>query len=81
MGRGGGGSAAGLRLPRLSLICRVAALYRASKHDCDVCRLKPRCCPKEPAPEGTRSIHEGARDLARAIAQDRRLLRLTAAAE
>jgi Transposase DDE domain len=23
-------------------------LYRASKYDCDVCRLKPRCCPKEP---------------------------------
>src|SRR5580692_2124662 len=23
--------------------------YRASKYDCQVCRLKPRCCPKEPA--------------------------------
>jgi hypothetical protein len=24
-------------------------LYRASKYNCDVCHLKPRCCPKEPA--------------------------------
>ena len=24
-------------------------LYRASKHDCDACPLKPRCCPKTPA--------------------------------
>ena len=31
--------------------------------------LKPRCCPKEPARKVPRSIHEGARDLARAIAQ------------
>ena len=23
--------------------------YRASKHDCQACRLKPQCCPKEPA--------------------------------
>ena len=22
--------------------------YRASKYDCEACRLKPRCCPKEP---------------------------------
>ena len=44
-------------------------LYRASKYDCDVCRLKPRCCPKEPARKVPRSIHEGARDLARDIAK------------
>jgi hypothetical protein len=24
-------------------------LYRASKRDCDVCPLKPTCCPKEPS--------------------------------
>jgi hypothetical protein len=23
--------------------------YRVSKYDCEACRLKPRCCPKEPA--------------------------------
>jgi transposase len=43
-------------------------LYRASKYDCDACALKPRCCPKEPARKVPRSIHEGARDLAREIA-------------
>ena len=39
-------------------------LYRASKHDCQACTLKPRCCPKEPARKVPRSIYEGARDLA-----------------
>jgi transposase len=44
-------------------------LYRASKTDCDGCSLKPRCCPKEAARKVPRSIYEGARDLARAIAR------------
>jgi hypothetical protein len=39
----------------------VTMLYRASKHDCDACLLKDRCCPKEPARKVPRSIHEGAR--------------------
>lgn len=43
-------------------------LYRASKADCDACALKPRCCPKEVARKVPRSIHEGARDMARTIA-------------
>ncbi len=42
--------------------------YRASKVDCDACALKPRCCPKTDARKVMRSVHEGARDLARAIA-------------
>ena len=42
--------------------------YRASKYDCQACRLKPRCCPKEPARYVPRSIYEGARDMARQIA-------------
>jgi len=44
-------------------------LYRASKIDCDGCALKPDCCPKEVARKVPRSIHEGARDMARAIAK------------
>ena len=44
-------------------------LYRASKYDCPSCALKPRCCPKEPARKVSRSIHEGARDMARQIAK------------
>jgi len=43
--------------------------YRASKLDCQVCSLKPRCCPNAPARKIPRSIHEGARDLARDIAK------------
>jgi transposase len=44
-------------------------LYRASKHDCQACALKARCCPKEPARKVPRSIHEGARDMARDLAK------------
>jgi transposase len=44
-------------------------LYRASKHECTGCALKPRCCPKEPVRKIPRSIHEGARDMARQIAR------------
>jgi transposase len=44
-------------------------LYRASKYDCDVCALKPRCCPKAPARKVPRSIYEDARDVARGIAK------------
>jgi len=42
--------------------------YRASKLDCDGCALKPRCSPNAPARKILRSIHEGARDMARDIA-------------
>src|ERR1700681_402389 len=44
-------------------------LYRASKYDCDACKLKPRCCPKMPARKVPRSIYEQARDVARDIAK------------
>ena len=43
--------------------------YRASKKDCETCPFKSRCCPKEPASKVLRSIHEGARDMARDIAK------------
>ena len=41
--------------------------YRASKHDCDVCPLKPQCCPKDNGRRLMRSVHEAARDVARDI--------------
>jgi transposase len=44
-------------------------LYRASKHDCAGCALKSRCCPNSTARKVPRSIHEGARDMARVIAR------------
>src|SRR3546814_15521549 len=43
---------------------------RARKLDCDACALKPGCCPGAEARKIMRSVHEGARDLARVIAQE-----------
>ena len=40
--------------------------YRASMADCTACPLKPQCCPGQPM----RSVHEGARDLTRALAEE-----------
>ena len=42
--------------------------YRARKAACDACALRPRCCPNSLQRKILRSIHEGARDLARDIA-------------
>ena len=44
-------------------------VYRASKLDCAVCALRPQCCPNMPARKIARSVHEAARDKARAIAK------------
>ena len=55
--------------PRLGVDPEGLMRYRASKHDCGVCPLKERCCPKHPARKVLRSIHEGARDMARDIAK------------
>lgn len=41
--------------------------YRASQRDCDPCTRKPRCCRNTPARKIPRSIHEGARQMARDI--------------
>src|SRR6516162_3031896 len=56
------------RLPRPFVDDNGMMRYRASKLDCDGCALKPRCCPNAPARKILRSIHEGARDMARDIA-------------
>lgn len=47
----------------------ATVLYRASKADCRTCILKRQCCPTTPIRKVPRSIHEGARDIARAIAK------------
>ena len=44
--------------------------YRASTSDCTGCSLKPQCCPGQPARKVMRSIHEGARDLTRALSKE-----------
>jgi len=43
--------------------------YRAIQRDCNVCVLKPKCCPNMPTRKIERSIHEAARDKVRAIAK------------
>ena len=42
--------------------------YRARKADCDTCELRSRCRPGQQGRKLLRSIHEGARDLARDLA-------------
>jgi transposase len=44
-------------------------LYIASTADCRICTLKSQCCPATSTRRVPRSIHEGARDMARAIAK------------
>src|SRR5258706_4501863 len=55
-------------MPRPLVDAHGMMRYRASKLDCERCSLKPQCCPNEPARKVPRSIHEGARDLARDLA-------------
>jgi Transposase DDE domain/Transposase domain (DUF772) len=54
--------------PRIGVMKDNSLRYRASKLDCQGCSLKPQCCPNAPARKIPRSIHEGARDMARDIA-------------
>jgi transposase len=56
------------RSPRPPVDADGMMRYRASKLDCTPCPLKPGCCPNTPARKLPRSIHEGARDMARDIA-------------
>ena len=55
--------------PRTRVMKDNSMRYRASKRDCEACPLKPHCCPNAPARKISRSIYEGARDLAREIAK------------
>jgi transposase len=43
-------------------------LYRASKRDCDVCSLKPKCSPNSPERKIPRDVNEQAREFARSLA-------------
>jgi transposase len=40
-------------------------LYRASKHDCDNCPIRAKCCTTDQARKIPRDLHEDARDVAR----------------
>ena len=41
--------------------------YRASRHDCEPCPSKARCCPKSPERRVPRDVNQAARDHARAL--------------
>ena len=57
------------KTPRSGITKAGIRLYRASQSDCQTCAFKERCCPKASARKVPRSLHEGARDLARKIAK------------
>ncbi len=44
-----------------------ALRYLASKHDCDVCSMKPKCCPRTPSRKVPRDVNEAARDHTRSL--------------
>ncbi len=55
--------------PRDGLTKDATMIYFARKHECGACALKPKCCPNAPARKIARSLHEAARDKARAISK------------
>jgi IS5 family transposase len=55
-------------IPRSGVTAEGTRLYRASKLDCDVCKLKAQCCPNALARKIPRDLDEDARDVARAHA-------------
>lgn len=42
--------------------------YRSSKHDCALCSLKPKCCPRTPTRKVPRMLNEEAREYTRNLA-------------
>ncbi len=57
------------KIPRSGITKANTIIYHAKKADCDHCPLKAQCCPNTPSRKITRSVHEKARDLARAIVE------------
>jgi len=57
--------------PRTHITKDDTIIYASSQSDCVRCPFKARCCPHTPTRKIRRSIHEPARDVARAIAKSR----------
>jgi transposase len=55
--------------PRTHVTKAHTIIYRSSQSDCATCPIKSRCCPNTPVRKITRSVHDSARDVARAIAK------------
>jgi len=54
--------------PRSHITKADTIIYRSSQTDCASCSMKNQCCPNTPMRKIARSVHEEARDEARAIA-------------
>jgi len=57
--------------PRTHITKADTINYTSSQSDCATCPIKARCCPNTPVRRIQRSIHEPARDVARAVAKSR----------
>ena len=55
--------------PRTHVTQDATILYTSSKLDCVTCPIKGRCCPHTPIRKIAPSVHEPARDVARALAK------------
>ena len=55
--------------PRTHVTKADTIIYRSSQFDCKTCPMKASCCPNTPIRKIARSVHEPARDIARAIAK------------
>lgn len=53
--------------PRKGITKDNTIIYRAKTSDCAACEYKQQCCPNTPHRKIARSIHEAARDVARAL--------------
>ena len=60
------------KISRTHITKEDSIIYRSRQSDCARCPMKSRCCPQTPIRKIRRSIHEAARDVARAIAKTRR---------
>jgi transposase len=65
------------RTPRSGVDAEGMMRYRASKRDCDVCPLKPRCCPRPAAAEDHALDPRGGARPGPRDRRDRRVRRLT----
>jgi hypothetical protein len=57
--------------PRTHVTKADTIIYKSRQSDCASCPMKARCCPHTPVRKIHRSIHEPARDVARALAKTR----------
>jgi transposase len=55
--------------PRTHITKADTIIYRSGQSDCKTCPMKARCCPNTPIRKIARSVHESARDVARAMAK------------